>query len=352
MGRTKMLCPSVFSLSVLLMVSVVCAQSAPPSAVTVTPQALRGIARSLDSQAREAGGYGQAQTEYKDFCQVIVVPAEEPPSVRIAQSAGSFTISSTFEPSFTPPQRAVIQRALDEWQEFILTHGLHPGNCSIDFHYWPLGWGRRSVTQLYFDSVSGNPVGAKIVFDSSDTMWFVDPSPEDDAEFDDTPPPGVDLLTVARHEIAHAIGWSFNPAVNKLMAGRIFDPLRLNIATTYTDDELHTDPNVYVNDLMLPSIPSSTRRSICLYPHCALLARAFNCDIPMRFVDGGFAGSEGRSGSANAPWNTVFEAIGLVPWNYNLLMIPRTYSEPVPLRLDKPVVISAARGGEVVITGP
>jgi hypothetical protein len=38
--------------------------------------------------------------------------------------------------------------------------------------------------------------------------WFIDTSPDDDSEFDGTPPAGIDLLTVVMHEIGHVLGFT------------------------------------------------------------------------------------------------------------------------------------------------
>jgi hypothetical protein len=101
---------------------------------------------------------------------------------------------------------------------------------------------------------------------------------------------------------------------------------------------------------MVPGIGTSVRRAISLYPASAFVARAFHYDIAMRFVDGWY-GAAG-SGSANDPWNSLTVGVSLTPSGGQLLVIPGTYHETVPLVLSVPMTISAARGGKAVISGP
>jgi hypothetical protein len=314
-----------------------------------------GQVPSMTSVVGRAGAAGShlatgvhTEAAQQTFCQVIVVPVKVPPSsVQIAQSNERFGITPTFDPNVTAAQRAVIQYAIDEWEAITLTRGFTPANYSIEFRNGPLS-GPLAQAIVNVDGNTGNLNQAWITFNNA-AVWFVDPTPADDVEFAGTLPGGHDLLSVARHEIAHAIGWVRESArVANLVSGNVFDPERLNIAIE--PNGMHTDPAVHVDDLMQGAIGPSTRRPIRLYPDSALLARAFYYDISMRFVDGGYAGFE--TGSANAPWNTLLEAIWSIPADYSLLMIPRTYRETTPLVLNRPMVIGAARGGDVEVTGP
>ena len=292
-----------------------------------------------------------AEAEHECFCRVILVPVKAPsPSISVTQSSERFSIHATFHSTVGTQQRAVIQQAVDEWEAITETRGFTPADYPIAFSFAPLSGTTLGQTTTTYYEPSGNLASADIVFDSSPSVgWFVDPTPADDVEFDDAPPSGIDLLTIARHEIAHAIGWVATSRVTRFIDGKVFDPARLNVATTHPDG-LHADPSVHADDLMVPLIGPSTRRSIALYPDSTLMARAFHYDITMRFVDGWHGGAE--QGSANAPWDSFTEGVSLTPWDYRLLVIPWTYREAAPLILDTPMTISAARGGDVVVTGP
>lgn len=339
----NLLCNSVRCSALLLMVSLslshIALASGPP---TESPES--------DLVSMSAGGV-HAEAEYECFCRVILVPVKTPsPSISVTQSSERFSIRATFHSTVSTQQRAVIQQAIDEWETITETRGFTPADYPITFSFAPLpGTTLGQTTTTYYEP-SGNLASADIVFDSSPSVgWFVDPTPAHDGEFDGTPPSGIDLLTIARHEIAHAIGWVATSRVTRFIDGKVFDPARLNVATTHPN-ELHADPGVHADDLMVPLIGPSTRRSITLYPDSALMARAFHYDVTMRFVDGWYAGA--TQGSANAPWDTFAEGVSLTPWYYRLLVIPWTYREAVPLILDTPMTISAARGGDVVVTGP
>jgi hypothetical protein len=283
---------------------------------------------------------------------VTLVPISVPPSEKqLLQSNEPLTINATFAMNVTAQQQAVFQQALNEWTAIIRTRGFTPSNYAITFTNGPLAGNTLALASVTFDGDTGNLISATITFDNDGTTtWYVDPTPADDTEFNvtppATPPAGTDLLTVARHEIGHAVGWINANRVTNLSSGNVFDAERLNIAMTTMGGQ-HTDPNVHANDIMVPGIPASTRRSISLYPAAAMLARAYSYDITMRFVDGSYVGTE--TGSANQPWNTVREGVDLTPLGNQLLLVPRTYHEIVPLPLSRRMTITVARGGSAVI---
>lgn len=181
-------------------------------------------------------------------------------------------------------------------------------------------------------------------------LWFEDPTPGDDSEFPGGGPPGFDLLSVVRHEIGHAVGWvgDFSQRVAIHLVDGSFDPGRLNIATV--DQGSHSNPSVHIGDLMIPSIGTSTRRSITLYPNAALTARAFFYTIPMRFGDPDYVGPE--TGSANEPWNTMAEAFSLTPAAIPILLAGGTYSEPGPISRADPTTLTVARDAIATISPP
>jgi hypothetical protein len=288
-----------------------------------------------------------AQTEGNLSQDVILVPVQGLASVsQPLQSDEPFSINATFNANVTIQQRAIFQQAINEWTAIIQTRGYTPGNYPITFSNGPLMGTTLAVTTVTFNSSNGNLISATIVFDNRPvTTWYVDPNPANDVEFNGTPPAGFDLLSVARHELGHALGWSNTNRVTALLSGNVFDPTRFNIGTVSTGGR-HTDPSIHPNDVMVPSIPPSIRRPISLYPTATMVARAFFYDITMKFVDSTYSGAE--TGSANKPWNTVREGVNLAPFG-QLLLAPGTYNETVPLTLSRAMTIRTARGNGAVI---
>ncbi|HKQ74637.1 MAG TPA: hypothetical protein VJ810_13180 [Blastocatellia bacterium] len=277
---------------------------------------------------------------------VILVPVESSElAPKALEAAGPFSINASFDANITQQQRAVIQHAINEWVGIIRTSGVTPGNYPITFSNGALTGDTLALTTTTFNKNNGDLISAKMVFNNTKT-FYVDPNPADDVEFNSTPPAGFDLLSVARHELGHALGWADTKRVTPLISGNVFDQPRLNIGVVGGAGGRHADPSIHAGDIMAPSISTSERRSISLYPAAAMVARAFFYDITMSFVDGAYTG--GEAGSADAPWNTVREGADLAPFG-QLLLTPRTYDEAGPLILSRPMTIRLARGGPVII---
>jgi hypothetical protein len=151
---------------------------------------------------------------------------------------------------------------------------------------------------------------------------------------------------VARHELGHAFGWiSHSDRVGSLVAGGTFDAIRLNIGVV--DGGSHADPGAHHAELMEPRIGLGQRRGIALYPTVALVSRAFEYRIPMRFVDPAYPGD--ASGDAWAPWRSFTEADGGTPADMPLLLAPQTFTVPRGAQFSTRHVIQSARGGAVII---
>lgn len=304
------------------------------------------VATSALGQDRKAGTVGKQKPD--NLAQdVILVPVEAAVLTHVSAEVGEpFSISPSFAANVTAQQQAVFQQAINEWTAIIRTTGVTPGNYPVAFSNGPLTGGLLALTTTTFNSRSGDLISASIVFENGPgTTWYVDPNPADDVEFNGAPPAGSDLLTVARHELGHALGWSDTKRVTDYLSGNVFDPTHLNIATALGVGR-HTDPNIHTGDIMNPSLGPSIRRPISLYPAAAMVARAFLYDITMNFASSTYTGDE--TGSANEPWNTVREGADLAPFG-QLLLIPGTYAETVPLTLSRPMTISVARGGRAII---
>ena len=291
-------------------------------------------------------GFGQTdqnQPPLEGNCGVRVVAVDAP--VGIQPASGNFTIVQTFNANLPAAERAVIQQAINEWDALLQSRGVNPGNYPIAFAYGtPSSPSFLAETVTTFNQNGGALISATMVFDPNRT-WFIDPSPADDAEFATIPlPNGFDMLTVARHELGHALGWTTTSRVTSLVANGAFDGGRLSIAVV--ENGAHADPTAHPNELMVPAIGTSTRRPIKLYPTAALLSRAYTYFIPMHFVDPAFDGWE--IGAAFQPWRYLTTASPQSP-GLPLLLAPATHPVPRNQTFSTFHRWDAARGGATIV---
>ena len=176
-------------------------------------------------------------------------------------------------------------------------------------------------------------------------IWYVDPNPADDTEFNSAPPFGYDLLSVVRHELGHAVGWVGTSRVNNLVTGSAFDPSRLNIGMQ-PGDNAHADASAHPGEVMQPSIGGSTRRAIQLYPTAAMVSRAYEYLIPMHFIDPAYGGTQ--TGTAWQPWRTVSLASAQSS-GLPLLLAPVTHLVSRGQTFQTPHRWEAARNGASVV---
>ena len=270
------------------------------------------------------------------------------------------TINATFAGNITAAQQAVIQQAINEWHAIITSRGINPASFPVTFQNGPLNGGTAAVSNPNVSQTTGAMISSVITFDNDgSTTWFIDPTPANPLD-DAIPAVSLDYLTVARHEIGHALGItsSANSANQGFVSGNTFDASRLNIGVTNAGN--HTTIAAHPGDLMNTNAGGpGLHTPISLFPAASLIARGYQCDIIMHFVDGANTGTE--SGSATDPWNTVTEGLTLTPVGRSLLLIPGiaspqsfngNYTVPVPLSHNTSITISSARGGSAVVSEP
>jgi hypothetical protein len=296
-----------------------------------------------------------ADSAPEENCLSIAVAVDEPAPLAAAPG-GPLRINATFDPSVTAAQRVVIQQAINEWQAIVLNSGSTPNPYPITFRFSDFGPGSSflAVTTTTFNSQTGDLTGANMSFNTRST-FFVDPTPASDCPFipgccvpptcQPPPPNTFDLLTVARHEMGHAVGWVGSPRVTNLMSGSAFSPPRLNIAIV-TATGTHTDPAWLPNDLMVPGTPPITRRPISLYPAASLVARAYEYTVPMQYVDPTFTGDL-QFGTATAPWR-LFQTACTNSSGPPLLLANATHLVPASFQCGNRHDVNAARGGAII----
>jgi hypothetical protein len=199
-----------------------------------------------------------------------------------ASVAEALTIQPTYVnavgETWTAERVGVIERAVLEWEQFIL----EDRTVEIDFSFanggdsylgrWAGSGSAPKGTDIYpwTSGVEHDIAFNADKFDTTPYLWW-DPSPttSSDRQWDQW-----DALSVARHEIAHALGfgdgfwwddsgrpWQSDRWMQQIDASGVFDAGGLNVQM-YGDNS-HVDPNgEHGNDLMTPALVNGVRRNI------------------------------------------------------------------------------------------
>jgi len=262
-----------------------------------------------------------------------------------AEQKADFVISPAYHLG-TFDQFAVINWAVNEWSLLLTSQGLNPMNYPVSFTFAPLSPNNvLGLTIVTYSIDDGTLVSAEVTFNSN-VFWFVDLTPWDDSEFNSQQPPplGNDLLSVARHEIGHAIGWVSTSISSSYVQNLTFDPSFLNVRME--GDGFHSHSSVHPNDLMNPGIELSERRPISLYPAVAVPAKAFRYGTEQVKFARADALAPG-DGSAWNPWSKINFAFAQAAPNTVLYVSSGDFWEITPLIGQIPMTIKLVRSTAV-----
>jgi len=248
-------------------------------------------------------------------CRVVTVLDHGPPPAP-APAGAPLALSVTFDPNITAAQQAVCLQAVADWQARVEFGGQLVAPYPLHLENGPLGGSTLAQATTTWNSPSFVLLSSVIRIDNDgSSQFFVDPTPWESSEFDSSGSciqpacQSSDLLTVMRHEIGHAIGWTGffaagglppNSFPGSLMSGATFDPSRLNVPCDAALTS-HSSATAFPATLMNPAIAAGTRIGIADYPDLAVIGRAYQHGVRIRFVDSTPAGTT-LAGTATNPY--------------------------------------------------
>jgi hypothetical protein len=138
---------------------------------------------------------------------MVISIGVDQPGPRIPAAGGPLNISPTFADSVTPAQRVVLQTAINDWMAIVQDSGstMNPYPISFAFTATPCNNPNfLACTVNTFNRTTGDLISSSMTFTSVANTFWEDPL---------NPPPSnlYDLLSVARHELGHALGWDAAP---------------------------------------------------------------------------------------------------------------------------------------------
>ena len=226
--------------------------------------------------------------------------------------------------SWNATQRGVINQVINEWEAVFADN--HTIDMTFTFKHFgtsgPLGLWNGSIstfpgTDLYpYSPEVSHTVrfNADLLSTSSPNYLWWDPTP---TTSNDQPFVAWDALTVVRHELTHALGFTGDFYVDDFakpsevdkweshMTGTIFDPGGLNVSMTSNSDLAHVaDSGVTTSDLMIDKLVNNTRRSISEIDK-RMLALAYGYTIAAS-LEGDFDGDGDIDGDDFLIWQAGF----------------------------------------------
>lgn len=218
-------------------------------------------------------------------------------------AAPALTIDAAFTntagQTWTADRQSIVYQAISEWENIILDDQL----VSIEFDFTNAGTedtylGQWSLSYSYYNGDDLRPwstgmdhtihLNADLMDETAGNYLWFDPTPASD---DDQPFEAWDALTVLRHELAHALGFTAGTYVDNkgtteevtlwdrhIDASNIFDPDGLGVSMYGTDWGHVADSGATTDDLMTPSLTNGERRPISA-TNVAMMATAYNYDV-------------------------------------------------------------------------
>ncbi len=148
-------------------------------------------------------------------------------------------------------QHAIVDQAVSDWESILDQAILTQQPFLLGVEFLDLGPAVDGLTLSVEEDPRGLPVTASIALNNNERAYF-DPDP---LTSDDIPLDATDMLTAARHEIGHALGFDrrYSRFANCEQTSQVFSCR--NVAASLTgDDQPHLATSAHPSDLMNPTV--------------------------------------------------------------------------------------------------